>query len=51
MLVHVLKPLLPIAFLPFAVVLPQSSPYQFCGTAANGTPFIQASGGIWEIKV
>lgn len=37
-------------FLPFAVVLPQSSPYQFCGAVANGTPFIQASGGIWEIK-
>ena len=37
-------------FLPFAVVLPQSSPYQFCGAAANGTPFIQASGGVWEIK-
>lgn len=37
-------------FLPFAVVLPKSNDYQFCGTAANGTPFIQATGGLWEIQ-
>lgn len=37
-------------FLPFAVVMPQSSDYQFCGQQAQGTPFIQASGGTWEIR-
>lgn len=36
-------------FVPFAAVLPSASPYSFCGQSSTGSPFIQASGGDWEL--
>jgi AraC family ethanolamine operon transcriptional activator len=39
----------PSAYLPFAMILPNSGPYRFCGRSELNNSLIQASGGTWDI--
>lgn len=39
----------PDEYIPFAFILPRSGAFKFCGKAGQGSTFVKACGGLWDI--